>query len=111
MDQSKFDVEKQKSEFRSNMYRNLIATPEWEFFVKDMQTQIEGHKNACVDYNNQAQTHDAERQAAIITGILEALDHPKSIIAYHESYFNKVKTAACALCGRFSKIFAGSSSK
>lgn len=96
---SNFEVEKQKSEIRAGYYRDLVAQPAWQHFVKDMQEQIQVHKNVSVSFSQKNQMDDAKRQAWIIEGIEEALSRPGDVVAHHESFFQKVKQQICALCG------------
>jgi len=99
MNQPNLEVEKQKSELKAGYYKALTSCPEWEFFVKDMQEQVQAHKNLSVSFAQQNKMDDAKRQAFIVEGIEEALSRPKDVIAYHESIFMKLKQTACALCG------------
>lgn len=115
MDNAQFIIEKEKSEIRYRYYKNLVAYPEWTYFIKDMEEQVAFHSVACAGYSQQNKPFDAARQAAIIIGIEEALARPKDVITRHENVFNKFVTKICALCGttvhRAQRIFTGNPGK
>lgn len=97
--------EKNKSEQRYLVYKVLTQYPEWKFFIEDLKSVIEDHRQYSVTYSQQNKTVDAQRQALIIMGIEEAMTHPKDTIEHHESFWMKVKRQACAMCGNiFSKV-------
>lgn len=103
MNNHDFDLEKQKSEIRYRHYQSLVAYPEWQFFVKDMQEQCNVHKNVSVGFSQKNNDIDAKRQAWIIEGIEEALSRPNDVIQQHESIFSKIKHNFCALCGQLAQ--------
>jgi hypothetical protein len=94
-----FKLEQERSELRAMRLRALMESSDWKFYVEEMKSQIEEHKNFCVSAVQQGKLEDAKRQAYLVLGIEEALEHPASFVSYHENTFRKIGKQVCNACG------------
>ena len=69
------------------LYRAMKALtryPEWRDFEDRIKFVIDSHKESSVNYSAKNKASDAQRQAWIAEGLLEAIEEPQSIMTQYD---------------------------
>ena len=85
--------------------QSLMRHPEWKTFEERIRTCAEAHKESSVRYSSKANAPDAQRQAWIAEGLIEAIEEPESVVRSYEFSVKGIYEKACHLCGHiFDKV-------
>jgi hypothetical protein len=84
------------------LYRDMKALqrhPEWKTFEAHIKDVAYIHRDSSVSYSAKGKTMDAQRQAWIAEGLLEAIEEPQEIVKRYEFSVTGIYERVCHLCG------------
>ena len=81
----------QKQKLLFNNCSRLVKQPEWTAFELHIEERIQSHKDLSVSFLAKDNLVDAQRQAWIVEGLLEALHEPDNVIKAEESFLKTIR--------------------